>query len=64
MEKLNKDQLTDLFNKGTNELNNGNPLKAIEFFKKMLKHMSKFRFFSNVFCLKLLLVESIEGEPG
>jgi|TARA_B100001079_G_scaffold158464_1_gene135854 tetratricopeptide (TPR) repeat protein len=36
MDKLNNNQLTKLFNKGTNELNNGNPLKAIEFFKKIL----------------------------
>ena len=36
MEKLNKNQLTNLFNKGTNELNYGNPLKAIECYKKVL----------------------------
>ena len=36
MEKLNKNQLTNLFNKGTNELNYGNPLKAIECYKKIL----------------------------
>ena len=36
MEKLNKNQLTNLFNKGTNEINNGNPLKAIECYKKIL----------------------------
>ena len=30
MEKLNKNQLTNLFNKGAKELNYGNPLKAIE----------------------------------
>ena len=36
MKKLNKNQLTNLFNKGTNELNNGNPLKAIECYKKIL----------------------------
>ena len=36
MEKLNKNQLTNLFNKGTNELNNGDPLKAIECYKKIL----------------------------
>ena len=36
MKKLNKDELTNLFNKGTNELNNGNPLKAVEFYKKIL----------------------------
>ena len=37
MEKLNKNQLTNLFNKGTNELNYGNPLKAIEYYKKILR---------------------------
>ena len=36
MKKLNKNQLTNLFNKGTNELNYGNPLKAIEYYKKIL----------------------------
>ena len=36
MEKLNKNQLTDLFNQGTSELNHGNPLKAIECYKKIL----------------------------
>ena len=36
MEKLNKNQLTNLFKKGTNELNNGDPLKAIECYKKIL----------------------------
>ena len=36
MEKLNKNQLTDLFNQGTSELNYGNPLKAIEYYKKIL----------------------------
>jgi len=36
MEKLNKDQLADLFNKGTYELNYGNPLKSIECYKKIL----------------------------
>ena len=36
MKKLNKDELTNLFNKGTNELNNGNPLKAVEYYKKIL----------------------------
>ena len=37
MEKLNKNQLTNLFNKGTNELNYGKPLKAIECYKKILR---------------------------
>ena len=36
MKKLNKNQLTNLFNKGTNEVNYGNPLKAIECYKKIL----------------------------
>ena len=36
MEKLNKGELINLFNKGTKELNNGNPLKAIECYKKIL----------------------------
>ena len=36
MEKLNKNQLTDLFNKDTDEFNYGNPLKAIECYKKIL----------------------------
>ena len=36
MEKLNKEQLINLFKKGTNELNYGNPLKAIECYKKIL----------------------------
>ncbi len=36
MEKLNKNQLTDLFHKGTAELNYGDPLKAIECYKKIL----------------------------
>ena len=36
MEKINKNQLTNLFNKGIHELNNGNPLKAIECYKKIL----------------------------
>ena len=36
MEKLNKDQLINLFKKGNNELNYSNPLKAIECYKKIL----------------------------
>ena len=36
MNQLNKDELTNLFNKGNIELNNGDPLKAVEYYKKIL----------------------------
>jgi len=33
MEKFNKDNLTDLFNKGAAGLSYGNPLKVIKYYK-------------------------------